>query len=43
VQGHLQAIADWRREGGPSPIERLEALLNKTSVATEPLGPKLAA
>ncbi len=40
---HLKAIADWRREGGDSPIKRLEAMLQQASVATEPLGPKLAA
>lgn len=43
VAAHLKAIAEWRKEGGESPLRRLEAVLKEASLATEPLGPKLAA
>ena len=43
VKAHLKSIAEWRKEGGESPLKRLEAMLKEASVASEPLGPKLAA
>ena len=43
VAAQMAAIAAWRKDGGPSPLERMQAALAKSPVSTEPLGMKLAA
>jgi 2-polyprenyl-6-methoxyphenol hydroxylase-like FAD-dependent oxidoreductase len=43
IKAHLQAIRDWRREGGASPLERMQEILKNNPLPTEPVGMKLAA
>jgi len=44
MKAQLEAIAQWRKEGGgASPLERMQAILAQSKVSTEPVGMKLAA
>jgi 2-polyprenyl-6-methoxyphenol hydroxylase-like FAD-dependent oxidoreductase len=38
IHDELRAIAAWRREGGPTPLERLRKILEQQHIATAPVG-----
>jgi 2-polyprenyl-6-methoxyphenol hydroxylase-like FAD-dependent oxidoreductase len=38
INAELRAIADWRKRGGASPLERLEKILAKVHIAAPPIG-----